>query len=120
MVCLPRAGDPRFALGHEHVDLGPNAELFSIDAWFDCEAGAGNQPAVVVRLVVVHVDAVAVHLTAQAVAGPVDELRAEAGPVDHRPAGPVHFEAAQLPALPRRRLDQLDRGVPSGRDRRER
>ena len=116
---MPRAGNPRFALGHEHVDLGPNAELFSIDAWFNCKAGSGNQATIIVSFVVVHVDAVAMHLTAQAVARPVDELRAETGPVDYRPAGPVHLEPTEVPALPRRRLDQLDGGVPSGRDRRK-
>ena len=62
----------------------------------------GNQAAVVVRLVVVHVDAVAVHLVAEAVAGAMDELRAESGALDHVAGRAIDFEAAELPSGPRR------------------
>ena len=63
----------------DHVDFGPDAEVVEVDARLDREAGAGQQPPVVVRFVVVHVDAVAVHRLAEAVAGAVQDLVAVAG-----------------------------------------
>ena len=65
---LQRAGDAGVALADEHVDLRPDAISVRVDTGFNREPRAGQQPAVVVRLVVVHVDAVAVHVLAQAVA----------------------------------------------------
>ena len=88
----------------------PNS--WRVDAGFDREPRARDQAALVVRLVVVHVDAVAVHALAEAVAGAVDELRAEAGAFDHVPrrrdrlrsrAARARSRAALLHELDRRR-----------------
>ena len=62
----------------------------------------GSSRRVVVSLVVVHVHAVAVDVLAEAVAGPMNEQRAEAGPLDDRAAGAVDLEAAELAAVARR------------------
>ena len=108
---LQRPGDRRVAFPDEHVDLGAHAERFRIDARLDGKAGAGDQPPLVVRLEVVHVHAVAVHLGPETVAGPMDELGTEPGPLDHRAAGPVHFETAQFPSRRDRRFHQGHRRV---------
>src|ERR1043166_2803995 len=94
-LCLQRAAHGGLALADEHVDLGPDAERVRVDARLDREAGAGDQPALVVGLVVVHVDAVAVHFRAEAVPGAMDELRAEPRLLDDRPACAIDFETAQ-------------------------
>src|SRR4051812_2807403 len=71
---LQRTGDRGLALADEHVDLRAHAEVLRVDARLDGKAGAGDQPPLVVRLVVVHVHAVAVDLGAEAVPRAMDEL----------------------------------------------
>src|SRR5207247_11466493 len=63
----------------DHIDFRSNAEILEVDARLDGKTGAGEQPPIVVRFVVVHVDAVAVNRFAQAVPGPVQDLRAVSG-----------------------------------------
>ena len=41
----------------------------------------------------------------------MNELRTEPGAIDHVAGRAIDFEAAELPSAPRRRLDELDRGV---------
>ena len=93
--------------------------VLGVDARLDRESRAGNQPAVVVRLVIVEVYPVAVDRFAQAVARPVDEL----GPVprlfDDGAARTVDLEAAQLTSGPCGRLHQVYRGVAAIPRRRE-
>ena len=86
-----------------HVDFGANAEVVEVQARFDCEAGARQQPPVVVRLVVVHVDAVAVDRFAEAVTGPVQDVFAVPGAAQHRRGGAVDLPAREVPGRPRPR-----------------
>ena len=58
----------------------------------------GNETPVVVRLVVVHVHAVAVHLLAEAVTGAVQDVILEARLDQHLRAPRVHLPAAQVAA----------------------
>src|SRR5688572_3891681 len=67
------------SVAHDDVDLRTDTETGRVDARFDGEARAQQQATVVMRLVVVHVDAVAVDFRAKAVSGAVDELVAESG-----------------------------------------
>src|SRR3954463_6465081 len=102
---LQRAAHRGLALADEHVDLGAYAERARVDARFNGKPGAGNQAALVVRFVVIHVHAIAVHLGAEAVAGPVDELAAEAALVEQIAAGAIDLVAADLAAVLHARLD---------------
>ena len=79
----------------------------------DREPGAGNQPALVVGFVVVHVCAVSVDFLPQAVPRAMDELLAESRPVDHVARRAVHFVAPQLPTVSSRSLHRLDCGIAS-------
>ena len=98
------------AIADEHVDLGPYAEFWRVDAGLDREPGAGDQAALVVRLVVVHVTPLPCTL-AEAVAGAMNELRAEAGAIDHVSRRAIDFEAAELAPCPRRALTSSTAGV---------
>ena len=80
-----------------------------VDAGLDREAGAGEQPAIVVRFVVVHVHAVAVHRLAEAVACAVQDVVAVAGVLQHRGRGTVDFPAAHLPSGAARVLHEAPR-----------
>src|SRR5262249_40102403 len=73
-VFLSLAGDRRVAIADDHVDLRPDPEVVEIHAGLNRETGARQQPPVVVRFVVVHVDAVAVDRFAKAVSGPMQDL----------------------------------------------
>ena len=103
-----------------HIDFRPNPEVFEVDARLDREAGADEQTPVVVRLVVVHVDAVAVNRFAEAVARPVQDAIAVPGVPQHRRRRAVDLPAAQLLAARRRALDERDRGIARRRDSRKR
>ena len=59
----------------------------------------GEQPPVVVGLVVVHVDAVPVHRFAEAVPGAVQHVGAVAGAAQDRRRRPIDFPAAKLAAI---------------------
>ena len=71
----------------------------------------GQQPAFVVRFVVVQVRAVAVHGLAEAVTRAMDDVVAVAGRLDDRPRRAIELEAADLAAGARGVLDQTDGGV---------
>ena len=74
-LVLQAAGDVHLARGvDEHVDLAAHAELVEVDPRLDREAGPAQHQALVVRLEVVHVGAVAVDFLADVVAGAVDEV----------------------------------------------
>src|SRR5690606_3296610 len=108
---LARPRNCRVAGADDHVDLRAHAPAAGIDARLDGEAGTRQQPAVVMRLVVVHVHAVAVHLFAQAVPGPMDELVAVPRGVDHAATGPVDLEATNVAAVASRLFDERHGGV---------
>ena len=82
----------------DHIDLSADAEIVEIHAGFDREAGAREEPAIVVGFVVVHVDAVAVHGLAEAVAGAVQDRVAVAGVFSTVRRGAIDFPAAQVAA----------------------
>src|SRR6266550_2679538 len=108
---LHRSGDLRIPFSDEHVDLRPNAEFCRVNPWLDREAGAWNQPALIVRFVVVHVYAVSVHLLPQAVAGSMDELRTVPGALDHLARCAVDLVSAQLAPRSGGAFHELDAGV---------
>src|SRR5262249_6804814 len=106
------AGDVDHAgLVHEDVDLAADAELGQVDAGLDRETGARQDAAILVRLQVVHVGAVAVRLLADGVAGAVDEIFPVAGLVDHLAGGLVHLPALQYHAVLKTLADAVDGGV---------
>src|SRR4051794_19380208 len=65
---LQRSGHEGIARRDDHVDFRANAKILEIDTGLDRKAGSGQQPAVVMRFVIVHIDAVAVHRFAETVA----------------------------------------------------
>ena len=120
---MKRPGHAGLVLADKHVDLGPDAISVRVNTGFNREAGSRQQPPVVVGLVVVHVHAVAVHVLAEAVSGPMDELRSEASAFDDFPAGAVDFVSPEVTAIADRRLHQCDGRVApvacGGKGRRE-
>ena len=86
----------------------PDAERAGVDARLDREPRPGNQPAVVVRLVVVEVHAVAVYRLPQAVAGPMDELVPVPGFFDDGAARTVDLEPAEVAPGAGGRLHESD------------
>jgi hypothetical protein len=80
-------------LADVHVDLAAHAELGQVDPGLDREAHAGHDLALVAGLEVVDVDAVAVHLVADGVAGAVQEVGAEAALLDVAARDVVHLVA---------------------------
>ena len=55
---LQRTRDAASCSRDDHIDFGPDAEIGKVHARFDRKPRAGQQAAVVVGFVVVHVDAV--------------------------------------------------------------
>ena len=110
-LSLNVTGDGRLPQADRHVDLGADAEIVEVEARFDREAEAGHEPPVVVRLVIVHVDAVAVDLLAEAVSRAVEDVRAEASADQHLPRRRVDLEAADGAPGGDTVLDECDRGV---------
>lgn len=113
---LDAAGDLGGGFGAEDIDFAANAEFGEVDAGFDGEEGAGDDGAVVVGLVVVHIGAVAVDLLADGVAGAVEEVLVEGAFFEEAAAGIVDFEAVELPALTGGGLDAADGGVAGAGD----
>ena len=72
------------------------------------------------RLVVVHVNAIAVHLFAEAVAGAMNELGAVTRAFDDVSRRPIHFEPAQLTPFACGAFHEIDSGVSSIARRRKR
>src|SRR5579862_7423407 len=88
--------DDEFPRGDVSVHLGAHAELAGkVDARFDREPGALDERALVSRLEVVEVGPGTVQVPAvDRVAGPMGELRAEAGGLDDTSRRVVRFSPA--------------------------
>src|SRR5215213_3871725 len=112
---LERAGHGGVALPDEHVDFRADAEAVVVNARLDREAGAGNEAPVVARFVVVHVDAVAVHLFPETVPGAVNEQITISGTVDDVAAGAIDLPATKVCTRRRGGAHELDRSIASGR-----
>src|SRR5262245_31959563 len=93
---LTGTSDARLTLADEHVDLGTHTEAIRINTRFDRESSSRNQAAIVVSLVVVHVDAISMNRFTETVPCPVNEVPAVSGAFHDGAAGAVDFEAANL------------------------
>src|SRR5215510_12081563 len=82
-----------------HVDLGPDAKGFEIEAGFNRKTRAWQQPAIVMSLVIVHVDAVAVHRLPETVPGPMHDAIAVALILEHGTRCLVHFPSPEIAPL---------------------
>src|SRR5262249_49196435 len=71
---LHRSGHRSLVCANHHINLGPHAEILEIDPRLDGKSRSGEQAAVVVRLVVVHVHAVAMDVLSDTMAGAVQRL----------------------------------------------
>jgi len=96
---------------HDHVDFRADPEVIEVYARLDCKPGAGQQAPVVMGLVVVHVDAVAVHRFAQAVPRPVKDAVAVAGVSQDRSRRAIDFPPAHVLTGPDAALNQPDPGI---------
>ena len=92
-------------IGHIDVQLAPDPEFpRNIDARLNRETGASEDRAFLARFKVVHIGAVSVGFSPDAMPRAVAERRAKAGRFDHAPGGIVH-----LPTLERLPLGE---GIP--------
>src|SRR2546430_17475345 len=74
---LPGSGHHhRASISPKYVDFRPDAERFEVEPGIDREPRAGQDTAIVMRLVVIHVDAVSMHAFAEAVPRPVKDVLA--------------------------------------------
>src|SRR5687767_13075214 len=93
---LARAGDQRLALAAIDVDLGAHAEALEIQARFDGESGPGQQPAIVMRFVIVEMRPITMDAFAEAVAGTMQDAVAIPFLLQHLPCRPIHLPAAEF------------------------
>src|SRR5205085_12111052 len=94
-----------------HVEPVPYAETFQIPARFDGTSGTGQSPPLVVRLIIVEVDAVPMDALAETMAGPMQNLLCRPGAFEDLACGPIDLPAAQLPAVARRLFHQPHRSI---------
>src|SRR4029077_13645150 len=92
------------------------AELGQVDAGLDGEADAGDDAALVARLQVVDVHAVAVDLVADRMAGAMEEVGAEAALLDEAAGHVVHLVAVDGASRGGRILHEADGGVAGALD----
>ena len=102
----------RAVFGHEHINLGADAELGEVDARLHREADAGNDAAGVVCLEAVQVHRFAVHLESDAVSEAVGKPLAVAPLPDVVPCDPVGLPPLHGLTIPERFLQVFDCGVP--------
>src|SRR5436190_7499333 len=108
---LPRPADHRIPFALKYVDFRSYPESFEVEAGLDRKAGAGKNPAVVVRLVIVQMDAIAVHRFAEAMPRAVENMTAVPGLLEHFPRRPIDFAAVQLSSGHGRLFNQRRRCV---------
>src|SRR5205807_3076257 len=99
---------PRIALFNVNVHLAPHSEFGKVDSRLHRETRSGNDPAIVARLEVVHVGAVAVDVFADRVPGAVNEIVAVAVTGDDGARGVVHLVTVERRARSHRVLHQTD------------
>src|SRR5579863_136950 len=110
---LSLAGNSRLVCAHINVDLRANTKFGQIDAGLDGETGSRNDPALVVRLKVIHISAGAVDLLADGVAGAMNEVITEAAILNIGSGGIIHFKTVQGLATLDSTLDTLDGAIAS-------
>src|SRR5688572_5753636 len=103
----------------EHVHFAADSKVGKINAWLDRKARARQDAAVVARLEIVDVRAVAVGFLADAMPGAMQEIRAIPSRFNHLPRRVVHLPAAKVFVRANRAFHPIDRGVPGLSDNAE-
>ena len=82
-----------------HVNFRTHAERLEIQTRLNSKPGAWDQPPIVMTLVIVHVDAVAVHVAPEVMSGTMQNPFPEPGAFEHFPRRPVDLPPAQIPLI---------------------
>src|ERR1700738_1713784 len=104
-LLLHRTGHARFALTDVNIHFAADPKLPQVDPRLNRRARARNQMTNIMRFEPIHVDAVAVHALADAVACAVEKIFTVASSFDHAPRGIIHLPALQRLAFCNRGLD---------------
>ena len=108
---MTRARHFRSARRPDHIDLGSNAEILEIQPGFNGEPASGQQPALVVRFIIIEMRAIAVNIFAEAVAGAMQDGVLVPGVDQHLSRRAVGFEAAHFSTGSRGALHHIDCGI---------
>src|SRR4029077_1147192 len=96
--------DERVVPAVEHINLRTYAKGREIQARFDRESRSGEQPAIVMALIVIHMHAVTVHLAPEVMAGPMQDLFRIARVLEDRTRRAIDLPSAQVLLRPCRLL----------------
>src|SRR5262249_5742340 len=107
-IALDVAGDDKVPDAEVDVHFATDPDVGEVDPGLDREAGAGDEDALVVGLVVVQVGAFAVDVFPDVVPGAMDVGVAESGGVDDVAGGVVHFPPLEDAAGQHRFADDGD------------
>src|SRR5579875_155118 len=95
----------------QQVNLATNAELWQIDAWLDGAARRWEQKALILRLKIVEVGAIAVNGCVNVVPSAMHVVIAVAGSGDDRARDIIDLAALNAPALLQLLAHEMDGGV---------
>src|SRR5207244_12637556 len=102
--------------GHDYVDFAPNSEIVEVHARLDRKPGPGQQTPIVVRLVIIHVHAIAVNRRLpKTVPRAMQDVIAVAGVPEPRRSGAIDLPTADLVAGRDGPLDKGDGRVACSR-----
>src|SRR6185436_3291673 len=107
-------------LAPEHVNLRSHPKGLEIQAGLDREPGSRQHPPVVVCLVIVEMHSIPMNALAEAMAGPVKDMLAISGLLQHRARRAIDFPSTQVASAERRVFHERHGGIAGPRDRLER
>src|SRR4029453_16624808 len=114
---LPRPADHGIPFTAEYIDFRAYPKSVEVKAGLDREARAGQNSPVVVRFVIVQMDAVSMHCFAEAMPRAVKNLGAIPGLFEHVPRRPVDLPPVQLSSGHGRLFNQRQGRVACANDR---
>ena len=78
-------------LAIKHVDFRTNAEGREILTRLDGKSRTGEEPPVLVALVIIHMDAIAMHVAPKVMTGSMQDLFPVSGALQHRTGRAIHL-----------------------------
>ena len=117
---LARPADDRVVSSPKNIDFRANPEGIEVEARLNREAGPRQDAPLVMRLIVIQMNAVSMHGLAEAVTRAVKDVVTVARPLENAARGSIDFPAVQLPSCHSRLFDERHCGVARATNRIER